>query len=55
MRPATPALTRQPLPRSFSPQDLDIALVKATNHDPVVPKKKHVISACPALRPGSPE
>jgi hypothetical protein len=49
MRPATPALTRQPLP----PQDLDIALVKATNHDPVVPKKKHVISECPALRPGS--
>jgi len=32
------------LQHSHALQELDIAIVKATNHDPVVPKQKHVVS-----------
>ena len=38
--------SRAPEAEALLAQDLDIAIVKATNHDDVVPKEKHVRSAC---------
>jgi len=45
-RPAPPLLaSSRTLPALTRPrQDLDIAIVKATNHDPVVPKQKHMVT-----------